>query len=230
MRTKVLLGAAALAASASFAVAQNVYSLNVVGYINLNLTNGYNLVANQLDLDGTMTNNTIQSVFGTNGAVIPNLTKVSFYDAQNTIFNTATFSATSQRWNNAAANPGLKPGQGVFVQIPGTSGTSVPITMVGQVIQGTNPVTMYPALQLMSIIPPISVGVQTVMGIPAARLDKIQEYVPGGNNTGFFVGHTYNGTTWSGGEPTPAVGEAFYYVPTLNVTTNRTWTQVFNVQ
>lgn len=37
MRTKALLGLAALAASFSTAVAQNVYSLNVVGYVNVSL-------------------------------------------------------------------------------------------------------------------------------------------------------------------------------------------------
>ena len=73
MRTKVLLGAAALAAAAATASAQNVYSLNVVGYINLSLTNGYNMVANQLDLDGTMTNNTLTTVFSTN---LPKLSAV----------------------------------------------------------------------------------------------------------------------------------------------------------
>jgi hypothetical protein len=37
MRTKVLLGLAALAAGLSTSVAQNVYSLNVVGYVNVSL-------------------------------------------------------------------------------------------------------------------------------------------------------------------------------------------------
>jgi hypothetical protein len=56
----------------------NVYSVNVVGYINYNLpTNGTYLIANQLDLDGTGTNNTLQSVLGTS---LPNTTTVYVWD------------------------------------------------------------------------------------------------------------------------------------------------------
>ena len=51
----------------------NVYSLNVVGYINVSYTNRFQMVANQLDLDGTGTNNTVQTVFSTN---VPGLTTV----------------------------------------------------------------------------------------------------------------------------------------------------------
>src|ERR1019366_7719820 len=40
MRTKALLGLAALVVGLSTSVAQNVYSLNVVGYVNVTLTSG----------------------------------------------------------------------------------------------------------------------------------------------------------------------------------------------
>ena len=67
MRTKVLICAAALAAASAFTtMAQNVYSLNIVGYINVPLIEGFNLVANQLDFDGTGLNNTPANVIGTN--------------------------------------------------------------------------------------------------------------------------------------------------------------------
>jgi len=227
MRTKALLCAATIAAGAATSMAQNVYSLNVVGYINLNLTNGYNLIANQLDVDGYMTNNTLTSVFSTN---LPNLTKVSAYNPATAQFSTATYSASSQKWigGTAGATPGLQPASGVFVQIP-TGVTPPTITLVGQVVQGTNAVTLYPGMQIASIIPPVSTGISSgsVGVIPAARLDKVQQY---SSSLQTFVAHTYNGTTWTGGEPTPAVGEAFFYVPTSSVTTNRTWTQGFVVQ
>src|SRR5882672_6022591 len=75
MRTKALLCAAGmLAAGAATCMAQgNVYSLNVVGYINVSYTNKFQMVANQLDLDGSGTNNTVQTVFGTN---VPSLSTV----------------------------------------------------------------------------------------------------------------------------------------------------------
>src|ERR1035441_715219 len=49
MRTKALLGLAALAVGLSTSMAQNVYSLNVVGYINITVGAGYTLCANQLN-------------------------------------------------------------------------------------------------------------------------------------------------------------------------------------
>jgi hypothetical protein len=49
MRTKALLGLAALAVSVATCVAQsNVYSLNIVGYVNVDLAQGMNLIANPL--------------------------------------------------------------------------------------------------------------------------------------------------------------------------------------
>jgi hypothetical protein len=50
MRTKVLLGLAVLAVSAATCVAQssNVYSLNIVGYVNVDVQAGLNLVSNPL--------------------------------------------------------------------------------------------------------------------------------------------------------------------------------------
>ena len=77
MRTKsILLGAALLAAGVATSMAQvsNVYSVNVVGYVNLNLTNGLNLISNPLDAvgNGGAASNTIANVFG----VVPDGTQV----------------------------------------------------------------------------------------------------------------------------------------------------------
>jgi len=50
MRTKVLLGLAALAAGAVTSMAQsNVYSLNIVGYANVPVNPGYNFLSNPMD-------------------------------------------------------------------------------------------------------------------------------------------------------------------------------------
>jgi len=53
MRTKALLSVAAIAASAISAMAQNVYSLNIVGYATVTVSPGYNLLANPLDAGST---------------------------------------------------------------------------------------------------------------------------------------------------------------------------------
>jgi len=65
MRTKtLLLAVGALAAGLVTSQAQPVYSANVVGYMNVPLPSGqYISMANQLDFDGTGTNNNVGTVF-----------------------------------------------------------------------------------------------------------------------------------------------------------------------
>ena len=96
-------------------MAQNVYSLNVVGYVNVTVGTGYTLCANQL-------NN------GTNGInqVLPN-------PAENALVlkfkNNAyvTDIAVGGAWyDNFSGNPStttLKPGEGFFYNNPGVTGT-----------------------------------------------------------------------------------------------------------
>src|SRR5262245_58225630 len=66
MRTKSLLLAAGIAVAGalpSMAQSSNVFSVNVVGYINLVTRPGFNLIANQLTLSPT--SNTVPAVLGT---------------------------------------------------------------------------------------------------------------------------------------------------------------------
>jgi len=224
MRTKVLLGAAALAAAAATASAQNVYSLNVVGYINLSLTNGYNLIANQLDLDGNMTNNTLATVFSTN---MPNKTAVYAWSTTAGSFVKATYNAASGAWTGgtAAGNAAVAPGAGVFVQIPAGVATPITLTTVGQVIQGKNTLPLAAGLNLVSSIAPISGGIGTVLGYTPTAKDY---YLPWNPVTQAYAAkQNYTGTAWSGaGEPTPAVGQAFF----LNAKGATNWVQNFTVQ
>jgi hypothetical protein len=206
-------------------MAQNVYSLNVVGYINLSLTNGLNLIANQLDADGTLTNNTIAGIFSTN---MPNATRVLAFDPSSGNFQSSLYSASSQKWSGNATVQGfinsyLAPGKGVFVQIPAAATAPVNLTLVGQVIQGTNAVPVVAGLQTLSSIPPISGGLVTALGFPSVKLDKYLQWDPVSGN---YITHTYNGSVWTLGEPTPAVGSAFFY----NAKAAATWTQAFTVQ
>src|ERR1035437_8975970 len=65
MKKTLLMAAAALAAGIITSQAQ-VYSQNIVGYVNLPLTNGvFSVVSPALSNDTTGTNNTISSVFTT---------------------------------------------------------------------------------------------------------------------------------------------------------------------
>src|SRR5262249_33655332 len=109
MRTKALLCAAALAAGAVSSMAQsNVYSLNVVGYINQILVGGgaagkFQMIANQLNT----TNNTIGSLIpaAPDGTVL--------YKFNGTSFDIAT---SLGGWDHPEYT--LAPGQGAIVNSP----------------------------------------------------------------------------------------------------------------
>jgi hypothetical protein len=58
MRTKLLLSAAVLGVAGVIAASAQVYSVNVVGYINVAVPPGFSMIANQLDSG----NNTVGSL------------------------------------------------------------------------------------------------------------------------------------------------------------------------
>jgi hypothetical protein len=230
MKLKATLIAAATLAVGVISSQAQVYSQNIVGYVNLTITNGFSLIANPLDYDGTGTNNTLYTTLGTNW---PNLTKVYSYTPAGG-YKTATFSTSSGLWTGSAgiaqANQELAPGGGVFISVPGTFSNT--ITLAGQIypvkapapgysFSGTNILTISPGFQILSAGFPVSAGIQTGLGYVPTHLDKVYLY------NGGYSTKTYNtGTTWVGGEPTPAVGQAFY----LNAVSSTNWVQSLNIQ
>src|SRR5271163_4199262 len=127
MRTKVLLGAAAMAAGlATSAMAQsNVYSLNVVGYYNVPVyANQLIMIANQLNT----TNNTLV------GLIPSGPPDANFYKFNNG-YTTYTYDDVDLQWelNGAAANTSLNPGEGGFYISP----VATTLTFVGTVLEGS---------------------------------------------------------------------------------------------
>jgi hypothetical protein len=119
MRTKVLLSLAAFAVSAFAAYAQsNVYSVNIVGFVNQPLVAGQlKLVHNPLD-NGT---NTLQSVYG----ALPS-------GSQAFVWNGSGYTPSSR--GKAVWNPDLSipTGTGLFISSP----TAQTNTYVGEVVAG----------------------------------------------------------------------------------------------
>jgi len=237
MRTKALLCAAGLlVAGAATSMAQNVYSLNVVGYINTAFTNGFNMWANQLDLDGTGINNTVTNVFGTN---MPVQTRVyAFNPATQTYFNTATYAGNGNWLSGAAVKPGLQPGSGVWVQLPTGQGTPTPLTVTftGNVLQGNHAIPVVGAqpnkFQIASLTTPTSVGIETGLlapGQPAAYPAQTSDAVYFYNAIGkaYFPTRTRTPTagSWLNNEPVPAIAQAFW----LSARGSKTWNQNYTV-
>jgi hypothetical protein len=202
MRTKALLVAAAFAAGLATSMAQNVYSLNVVGYYNITVpANGFALIANQLNT----TNNTLAGLLPS----VPDGTAV--YKWTGTTFAISTFEEDPDRpgageWSQ---NFTLNPGEGAFIKNPSLT-SPLTITFVGEVLQGslTNPIPV--GFSIRSSMVPQAGGVRSVLGLPVADNDTVYRW----------TGSTYAISTWeepvpgqgdwSAGEPTVQVGEAFF--------------------
>ncbi len=141
MRTKtLLLTAAIVAAGAAGSIAQSVYSVNAVGYVNVTLLPGFNLISNPLN----GTNNVIGTIIPTapNGASIARWSVANQgFLPSDTYFEFAP-NDPANGWYDAGfaiSTTVINPGQGFFIQNPGASAT---ITFVGEVPQGSlsNPI------------------------------------------------------------------------------------------
>jgi hypothetical protein len=217
MKAKTLLiAAAALAAGVMHSQAQ-VYSQNIVGYINVPLNPGYNLVANQLDLDGTGTNNSLYTSIGTN---LPANTQVLAWGGSSYI---TTKLLSSGKWlaNNQFFTNAVNPGSGFFLNLAGSVSTN--ITFVGNVITGTNSYPVVAGYQIVAPSAPVAGTLDTTNGYRPSKNDQV---VIWNNSTASYTTKKFTGTTWLGGDPQLTVGQAVF----LNASSNNVWSEVLNVQ
>src|SRR5438876_2203881 len=121
MRTKTLLLAAVLSAAGVASSLAQVYSVNAVGYVNVSLTAGLNLICNPLKVTA---GNDLNHVLPLTDADIG--TTVYTYD---TSFHNSSYLGTTLGWT---PNLTVAPGQGFFISI--NAGKTV--TFVGEVPQG----------------------------------------------------------------------------------------------
>jgi hypothetical protein len=220
MNKTLLIAAAALAGSVISSQAQ-VYSQNIVGYINVPLVTGYTALANQLDYDGTGTNNTVATVFGTN--LVKGTTVLAW--------ETASAGYTSANWtsgrsgltwvgNTNGISAALNEGSGVFVQSPSTNS----LTLVGTVLQGTNLINLVTGYNLVSSVAPISGDIVTNLGFVPGQGDAVLLW----NTTSQgYTSYNYtkgrSGYSWVPSTPQIAVGQSFF----IQAAAAETWTNSF---
>jgi hypothetical protein len=137
MRTKTLLCAAALAAGVVSSMAQsNVYSLNVVGYVNYKLSGSfaYNLIVNPLN----NANNNITNLF-TGLPATQDGSSIARWNPNVSDFqpDTYIYDGAAHVWRKNGGSDvngfALKPGEAVFYI---NSGGDLTNTFVGEVVQG----------------------------------------------------------------------------------------------
>jgi hypothetical protein len=210
MRTKTLLITAAIGVAAAVATQAQVYSVNAVGYINLQAKAGWNLMANQLiQADGQ---NTCEVLF----AGVPGGTTVyKFNPASGYEIN--AYDADFEEWGIPGMT--LEPGEGFWLRI----GEDTTITLVGEVPQGSLSTGLTAGFNLVSSQVPQAGGVVADLGLPALPGGTVYTF----DNAGGYSISAYDADfeEWDNGEPMVEVGEGFWY----RVGEDTTWTRDFSV-
>ena len=228
---------AALAAGVLSSNAQPVYSANIVGYVNIPVTSGFNTIANPLNNSiGNSLTNIIPPGPAFDGSVVSlwnGTTYVSYV-----IDSTFPTGVADPGDNFAVTPPVLNPGQAFFVN--NTVGSNT-VTLVGSVAIGgpgpgsvglaTNTLTSSPVQSFSASIIPVGGGLASALQFtnaanPAA-FDGCVVSVPhitGGIITGFDVvifdstfptGFGDPGDNFAVPEPVISVGKGFFFNNTL---------------
>jgi hypothetical protein len=201
MRTKTLLLTAALTAAGVATSMAQVYSVNMVGYINLPIPAGYSIIANQLN--GTPDNQVVNLI-----PAPPEET--TFYKYNGAGFDVLEYFGGA--YSGATAMT-LNPGESAYI----AASAAFTATFVGEV-QLASSLSINPGYQMISSVLPQSLPVDgnpndgnpaapAGLGYPVAEEDTIYRY----NNaaSGFDV-YEYFGGAWNPAPPTPNIGEGFW--------------------
>jgi len=213
MRTKALFVAAFLAAGLASSMAQNVYSLNVVGYYNVPVTaNTWYLVGNQL----STSNNMLKQV-------IPVAPDGAQFQKFNSGYQAFVYDEIEGSWTGANVDATtLAPGEGGFFKSP----SATTLTFVGEVKQGGLTNTLPLGLYVISASQVPQAGTPTALAIPGEDGDQLQLYRSGYKA---FVYDSIEGDwTGAGAPPTIGVGEAFFYKKS-STSSQTKWVRNFTV-
>jgi hypothetical protein len=205
MRTKLLLSAAVLGVAGIVAASAQVYSVNVVGYINVDVPTGFSMIANQLDSG----DNTVANLL----PAPPEGTTIYKFVGGAYVINAFEFG----EWSIPTMT--LNPGEGAFIS--NTSGAVFKALFVGEVKQGELTTLLSQGFQIVASQVPQSGALDTELGFPVAEGDVVYQF---NNATGGYSISAYEFGEWAA--PVPAVGEAFF----VNKVSAAAWTREFSVQ
>ncbi len=225
MRTKTLLITAALSLAGVATSMAQVYSVNAVGYINLTMRPGFNMVANQLNrTPNNLLNNVISGV--------PAETQVLKFSNAINDYTLELYDGTS--WIKPNGDPGVltaNPGEGLFYFNGDTVNQT--ITLVGEVPQGPALTVALPSgFSLVSSIVPQSIALTAANGFPQEAESQYLEFDATIQNYRDPILNAGPGAGWItlGGDPVPApapaVGQGFFY---FNSGGPANWTRAFSV-
>lgn len=194
---------------AATCMGQNVFSANVVGYVNVTVpASGFAMVANQLNT----TNNTLANVIPNPP---PNTAAYKYGASGYTVYQFDEFDLKWLPDGNATVNPG----EGLFIKNPTTS--PLTITFVGEVPQGTLTTDVPAGFAIRSSMVPQQGKLGADLGFPGAPNDQVYVY-----NNGSYTVYQFDefDLKWLPDDPTIAVGQAFFSKKGAAASWTRTFT------
>lgn len=211
MKTKVLLVGAALAVTAVTASAETIYSSNVVGYVNLDLVKGWNLVANPLDAGVNTLDTLMQGV--------PDASTVMKF-ANGAFTAASTYDEMFEAWE---IDYSINPGEGFFINVP----EPVTITFVGEVKAGNHSVELPAGWSMVASPTPVAGTLEQIgLGIPVVGdADTLMAWNPTAQSYSAANSFDEMFEAWEF-EQTVGVGEAFF----IKKQAASTWTRSFEIK
>ena len=215
MRTKTLLLTAALCAAGAATSMAQVYSVNMVGYINQAIPQGFSMIANQLN--NSPDNRIITLLPATEG------TRIYKFNPANGGFTFMQVVDGVWEPDSVAQTLTLNPGEGTYIFAP----AAFTQTFVGEVAL-TSTVNLPAGFSMVSSALPQSLPLNGAppagLGAPVGEGDRVYQFNPA---TGGFIFNQFVDGAWDDGTPpVPAIGESFYY---FNAGAAKGWSRTFSV-
>lgn len=178
-------------------ISGEIHSLNVIGFVSINLPPGFSLIANPLDTPAC----TVGEMFKT----WPDGTMLNKFDTQ--LFRLTDNSVKLGKWTNPAER--LTPGEGAIFFNPTTDYETH--SFVGEVKQGKHSMPIPSGFSIRSSMTPKTGRLLEDMEFPVTEGDVIHLF---DRDSQKYVLYPFGANGWEAGAPILTAGEAFWVAKT----------------
>jgi hypothetical protein len=216
MRTKTLLLTAVLGAAGVVSSMAQVYSVNAVGYVNLDLPMGFSLIANPLNNGDNKLSTLIPTA--------PDGTTIFKFDGTGFDSDAPLF-VEGFGWFQSSHDVNtytLNPGEGVFISLP----AATKVTFVGEVPQGTLTTAVPAGFSIRASQVPQAGLLTTDLGFSGVEGDTVYKWIRASQMYDANTPQFFEGVGWFPEEPSVGVGESFFV---LRTGAAGNWTRTFSV-
>jgi hypothetical protein len=232
MRTKTLVLSAIVGALSSASLMAQVYSLNAVGYINVTIAPGFQIIANQLNTTNNNISPLLDSQFSAGDKDGIEIFKFNGSSYTAIVADSSNLPLLPP-WDGPATATTLNPGEAAFVYSPYT--TNITLTFVGTVLQGNLTNNLAHGFSLASSLVPQAGRLDVDLGLTEVDGDEIFFFDYASKSYVFYVGDSSNLplAPWDGSSslypasPTTTVGGGFFYYTVAPA--GNSWVRTFTV-